>query len=404
MKLRASHVVVLVLLGIGTLVLFVVLRPSSAGQKESGDFLEQARAWQESDVGTKSVAGGVPPVTEDPSVSARLEVETTEFDMGVISNAEPTTKELKVRNTGKRDLKITTIKTTCGCTLGTFNRNSKRPGYDENAVIPPGGEMPMYVTVNPFRVPGFYSHKTLTIYSSDVVNPTLEVQVYAHIDPEFILEPDSLDFGTIEYGSSATKEVRIRQAGTKPLKLEKVETPSPRGRRDLRDTVKKEDEPFAVALQDVPENEWKEPGHREWKVAVTLSPNLPLGVFQNQFYIYSDAKRVSKFYYTMKADVKTFFRVEPALIRVRDKVTAGQEKIATATILSEQPFELEDLSISGKDLSLSTRPGETPNTVFVDVNVAPDAKPGFKTETITMKIKSGDKSVPYSTRALVTVM
>lgn len=188
------------------------------------------------------------------------------------------------------------------------------------------------------------------------------------------------------------------------MKLEKVETSSPRGRRDLRDTVSKKDEPFSVEMVELPAGEWKQPEHREWKVTVTLSPSLPIGTFQNQFYIYTDAKRLGKFGYTMKAEVKTFFRVEPAIIRVRDKVAVGQEKIVTATIISEQPFQLEDLSITGKDLTVTSRAGDQPNTMFVDLGVASDAKPGFKSETIAMKVKSGDKTVPYSTRALVSVM
>lgn len=404
MKLRASHIVVLVLIALGAVVLLVLLGPSSAVQRDSGDFLAEARALQKTGAGSTTVAGDLPPVTADPGSVPVIEVETTEFDVGVISNSEPTTKELLVHNKGKRDLKITSIKTTCGCTVGTFDKSSKRPGVTEDAVIPPGSKLPMFVTINPYRIPGFYSHKTLTIYSSDPVNPTTEVQVYAHIDPEFILEPDSLDFGTIELGTPVTKEVRIRQAGTTPMKLEKVETPSPRGRRDLRGSAPKEDELFSVALAEIPSSEWKQPGHPEWKVTVTLSPNLPIGTFQNQFYIFSDAKRLKKFGYTMKADVTTFFRVEPPIIRVRDKVAVGQDKIATASILGEQPFEVQELSITGKDLTVTTRPGDQPNTVFVDLSVAPDAKPGFKTEMISMIVKSGDKTVPYSTRAFVSIM
>ncbi|MFA6243104.1 MAG: DUF1573 domain-containing protein [Candidatus Hydrogenedentales bacterium] len=406
MRIRGSHIVVVVIAALGGLLLLVLLGPSSAREKDTDDFIEEVRLRQEAATGSTS-AGDMPSVETEPGAGAQLEVETTEFDMGVISNSKTTTKDLMVYNKGKRDLKISTIKTTCGCTVGTFNPKAPRPGFNENVVIPPGGKLPMKVMLDPFRIAGFYSHKTLTIYSSDMANPTKEIEVYSHIEPEYTLEPETLDFGTVEMGAPAVKKVRIRQASATPVKIKDVEITARRKRAEPRDAhreaLEKQD-PFTLELKEVPASEWKAPDRPEWDVTVSLAPSLPLGTLQSQFYILSDVKRVPKFGYTLKADVRTFFRVEPPILRVRDKATPGQEKVATATILSELPFTLEGLSITGKDLSVSTRPGDQPNTMFVDVNVLASAEPSLKTETISMKVKSGEKSVDYSTRVFVSVM
>ncbi len=407
MRIRGSHIVVVVIAALGGLLLLVMLGPSSAREKDHDDFIQEARKLQLSKSGSSEVAGDMPSVETEPGAGAQLALETTEFDMGLISNSKTTTKDLMVYNKGKRDLKISTIKTTCGCTVGTFNPKAPRPGYNEDVVIRPGEKLPMKVMLDPFRVAGFYSHKTLTIYSTDMTNPTQEVEVYSHIEPEYTLEPESLDFGTIEMGTPATQKIRIRQASATPVKIKDVEITARRKRTEPRDVHREaleNQDPFTLELKDVPASEWKAPDRPEWDVTVSLASSLPLGTFQSQFYILSDVKRVPKFGYTLKADVRTFFRVEPPIIRVRDKATPGQEKVATATILSEQPFTLEGLSITGKDLSVSTRPGDQPNTMFVDVNVLATAEPSLKTETISMKVKSGEKSVDYSTRVFVSVM
>jgi hypothetical protein len=96
--------------------------------------------------------------------------------------------------------------------------------------------------------------------------------------------------------------------------------------------------------------------------------------------------------------------VEPTLLRVRDAAKPGQADVITATVIGEKPFEITGLSITGSDLRVQSKPGQDPNVALITVSVGPDAKSGMKTETISMKVKSGDKTVDYSTRVFVSII
>ncbi|HEX71813.1 MAG TPA: DUF1573 domain-containing protein, partial [Candidatus Hydrogenedentes bacterium] len=115
-----------------------------------------------------------------------------------MSNTANTEHRLKVFNHGKAPLRIFDIKTTCAaCTIGFMP--------PERAVIPPGGESHIEVVFIPRGVHGFFSHKTLTIYSNDPKQPALMVNVKASVDPEFALEPEEIDFGTLQKGEIPQK-------------------------------------------------------------------------------------------------------------------------------------------------------------------------------------------------------
>jgi len=59
-----------------------------------------------------------------------VEVDVTRHDFGAIPQGEVATVQIPVRNTGKADLKIESVSTSCGCTTADV----------QPTVIPPGGE------------------------------------------------------------------------------------------------------------------------------------------------------------------------------------------------------------------------------------------------------------------------
>jgi hypothetical protein len=405
MRIRSKHIVVLFLVLMGAVILVAVLRPSSADQKDSSDFIEQARLLRESGKGSPVGEGEAPAVSSDPTNVPKIEAETQEFHMGVIANDQKTTKQMMVFNRGKRDLLISAVKTSCGCTLGTFRSGQPNPAKPEDVVIAAGGRAPLSITVDPFRIPGFHAEKSLTIYSNDSTSPMLEIEVITDVAPEYDLDPPTLDFGSVDMGTPAEAHIRVRQASAKSIHIRGVEpTGRTAGRIAAGPGGTGEPEPFTVELHETPKDQWETPDRSEWDIAVRLAPTLPFGPFRGRFYIESDAKRIPKAVYSIQADVKSFFRVEPGILRVRDAAKPGQADVAIDTVIGEKPFEILDLEISGTDLRVQAKPGQDPNVTLINLSAAPNARPGMKTETISMKVKSGDKTVDYSTRVFVSVI
>ncbi len=158
----------------------------------------------------------LPPVGENFEQTAQIELETgNKYDFGIIPNDKETTKKVKVYNKGKGPLNLRFIQTSCACTQGTIP-----PGQE---VIPPGGEGYILVTVYPSKVAGFYSEKVLTIYSNDPKNSPFELKVIARINPEFLIEPEDINFGELPKGSTKEISVTITQQNMpKPLEIYKI--------------------------------------------------------------------------------------------------------------------------------------------------------------------------------------
>ena len=72
-----------------------------------------------------------PASLENNKVSASnaiIKFETTEHDFGDIMEGEKVSYSFKFNNVGKNDLVITSVSTTCGCTVTDFPKDPVKPG------------------------------------------------------------------------------------------------------------------------------------------------------------------------------------------------------------------------------------------------------------------------------------
>lgn len=149
-----------------------------------------------------------PPPKADPSQavpsskSPRLIIEETSHDFGRISDHEPVRCAFRFRNAGGSPLIITTIQSSCGCTVPTIAKTEYAPGES--------GEFT--VEFNPANREGAQS-KTVMISCNDPVTPAPTVTINAQVSPLVFSEPRSLNFGAIKKGSSATRRIALLGRG-----------------------------------------------------------------------------------------------------------------------------------------------------------------------------------------------
>ncbi|GMV90281.1 MAG: hypothetical protein AMXMBFR82_00590 [Candidatus Hydrogenedentota bacterium] len=407
MRIRSSHVIAGTLVLIGGFFLVAYIRTSGATKLDgdSRDFLEEVSALRESGQGSSSHDGLIAGGGANTPGAAKIEVETTDFNMGVVDNTKPTTATMAVYNRGDAPLKILDIRTTCGCTQGQMTKNVTGENGKAETVIPPNAKMDMTITLDPFRVPGFHSRKVLTLMSSDPVTPSLEVAVEAQVLPEFTMEPESLELGTIQNGESTEARVVLREANATDLEVTEVRP----GRNATRKSGPEDTDvdsgeiQYTLDLKERPQSEWADPERKEWEIVVKFAPDLPVGTFSDSFYILTNTKRVDRFAYRVSANVESFFSVTPTMLSVRNAVDPGSSQIATAVVSSETDFSLDDVEVTGEAFSVAVRDGDKPNTKFLDLGVRPDAGPGLKNESVSFTVRSGDKAVKHTMRAFASV-
>ncbi|HPO14644.1 MAG TPA: DUF1573 domain-containing protein [Candidatus Hydrogenedentes bacterium] len=311
-----------------------------------------------------------------PSINA----EHTEVDMGVIGNNAPTETKLRLFNVGKAPLRLRNIMSTCACTQGIIP-----PGQGS---ILPGGEGFITIKVFPEKIPGFHSHKTITIMSNDPKTPALDVSVSVKIDPEFDLSPSEADFGNVPKGQTPEIVLRLKSLTEAPVEITRVA-------QFTGDSKEKNPELFAFSFEKRPENEWTASGKPEYSIKVTLTPCFSPGPFEQRFVISTNIKRMPGMLCVVKGNIIAPYKVEPGypkpLVLLKDSVKDLPGVVAgTLTIASEQPVEVTDIQFSGTKLSAAFRKSGDPLKNFIDISVKPDAPKGIFQEEMIFIVKSGD--------------
>lgn len=314
-----------------------------------------------------------------------LVVSTTDFDMGLLPNDEPSMREFKFQNEGDAPLQITKLSVSCGCIKGTKIRK-------KSEVLPPGGEGVVEVEFHPETISGWESTKQMHIWSNDPLHKLVTVSVSARVEQEYSIEPRHLMFGDIVKGDTPELTMHLRQMGEEPLEIKEI-TPSVRC------------ESVELSFERLPESEWTQPDRAEYTVTGRLLPQVPVGRFYGQFTIVTTCKRpgVQKLSCSAQANATTFYEVNPSMLTASVGAKPGDLNVGSVTVSASVPIEVLEVSVSGDELSVSSRPGPEENTVLIEVSVLPTAKPGLIQEETTFTVKGPDRVVPHTIRTYVVV-
>lgn len=406
MKIRSSHIVALVLAAIGAVVVLALVRGAAGRPRvttaDTDRFLEGVREQRARGLGSTETAGLYRGTDTDQSLVPVIELPIAELDFGTIPNKGETVKRVPIYNRGRAPLEILDVSTTCGCTQGTV-KGLEGGGLlaGKKAIIPPAGQSDLIVTVYPDKIPGFYSRKSLAIISNDPNNTTLEIDVVAQVDPEYLLDPPTLNFGTVDKGTAAELTMIIRQAGDEPVVITDV-IPG----RQAAEVARRlgTDEPvYTLHWEPRPASEWQTPGRAEWKVTARLSPLIPPGDFRDYFTIFSNVKRIERGEFELFARIAAFYDVLPPNIAVRKSVAPGARGVGSAIVKGRGPIELSDVRVSSPDIEVSVQPGPEENSAELVLSVSPNARLGLRSEQITFQVTSGDRSVTHTMRAMLSI-
>ncbi len=372
MKLQSSHIVFLIIGLVAGYVLSQVLHqireapPESAPSPPAVTLAPEVLTGAEGKAETESLEG--PQADASAPAQPKIWVESTTYDTGVVPNHTKTVKEVPIANKGTAPLKITDVKTTCGCVAAAIT----------DKIVAPDSATTLAITIDPKRIGGFKSKKTLTIFSNDPNNPRLRIDVLTQIEPEFALEPDNIEFGEVQKGAAAEASLILRQLGDEPIEVLDVKPwGSVQG--------------LELSAEEIPPDQWVKPGHREYRIKAKLSPEMSPGFFLGRFKIQTTCKRMPFASSFAKAAIKAFYSITPNSVVLHNHRANVQKASATVAVSADRPFEITNLSATDEAILLSTRPGNKPNTTFIDLKLAPEARPGSWNQKVSFNVQSGEE-------------
>jgi hypothetical protein len=262
-------------------------------------------------------------------------------------------------------------------------------------VIKPGGQGILIVSLHPERVPdGFGSHKQLSIRNNDPKHQVVTLDVISKVDPEFSITPDTVAFGDIAKGQTATKLIRVRQISDEPFEVTSIVAAHP-----------DEEKKFELSFVKVAEGEWAKPGHVEYDVKVALAPTLGVGPFNSGIKIMNTCarKNVAELWVPVSANVTSFYKLSTTkLVIPATGVVPGKLDLGSFTVEADRPIEISDLSISEPLLIVTPKDGDKPNTKVFTIGLSPLASPGVRNGDVTFTITAGGEK--YSETVPVQVV
>ncbi len=293
----------------------------------------------------------------------KIELETEIFEMGVVANDKVTHAEMKVYNRGTAPLRITQVKTSCGCTTGKMR--------DE--VIAPGETGILEIQVDPAKIPAYFAQKTLTLSSNDPANPKIKVQVATHVEPEAEFTPMTFELGEVARGEGAEAVIHARQLQDETMLLENV-------------TVRRVSPYITAELEPVPEEKWRVAGKAEYTIRAKLSPEAPPGRYNNYIQVTTNIKRQPKIGLSFRAVIPSVYTIAPARVMLRNAVY-GQDYKGVLSVSSEKEFEILDFSNSNESVEVSHRLSDRSNAYVFDIVIDESNGSRLQRDKWTLKLR-----------------
>lgn len=155
---------------------------------------------------TLAIAGQSPcwPQTPAAQTSAsstaqpKVEIVNPVYDFGTALEGQKVTHTFTIRNAGRKDLIISGVKTSCGCTVAAPDKNH----------IPPGDQARIAVTFDTQFRKG-HNERMITVMTNDPQNPSAVMTLQGMIRVEVDAEPSQIAFGAVRHGVEETRQVVI---------------------------------------------------------------------------------------------------------------------------------------------------------------------------------------------------
>lgn len=127
--------------------------------------------------------------------ASRMTVDRVDHDFGTIMDNEPKRAIFEFTNTGVDPLIIGEVKSTCGCTVPELTKKIYQPGEK--------GEIT--VLYNPHGKRG-NDARSVTLETNDSTQPSVKLNIKAHVKQLIVFEPTLLQFGQMDKGKGKSME------------------------------------------------------------------------------------------------------------------------------------------------------------------------------------------------------
>lgn len=278
-----------------------------------------------------SNASSLPPSsTSSDTVTPHMVFDDMIYDFGIAGPKEKLNHTFTFTNIGSAPLKITRISTSCGC-LATLLASK---------VIPSGGHGEIKATFDTKDYEG-EQEKTITVYSNDPDNPSIELTIFGRIKRDVTVIPQGIHFGNIKKGETKSNRVQLLQLSSNPLILNRIEV----------------NEHYLNTETSIINEENK----KGFNIDISLKPKIPVGEFSEIITLHTNLNKRPRIDVPVWANILGRIKVQPqalsfGTVHKGDKIsptisvsTTDSSDFQVEKVVSNLPFIHLEQSINKKD-------------------------------------------------------
>ncbi|RMF95517.1 MAG: DUF1573 domain-containing protein [Planctomycetota bacterium] len=266
---------------------------------------------------------------------ARKMFSNFEHDFGVVARGAKAEYRFVFKNLYVEDVHVLNARSSCGCTIVSVENPTVKT-YEEGAIV---------ARVNSTAFLGARG-ATITVTFDKPYYAEVQLHVRSYIRSDVVFSPESVQFGTVEQGEEADREVTVTYAGRSDWKIVDVKTPA---------NMTAEVEEVSRSYNQV-----------VYKLKVHLDKSAPAGYLNDHIVLVTNDYRYEEVPVTVEGMVQSPITVSPGNLFL-GVVKPGQTVTKTLVIRGKEPFRILSISCEGAgfEFDLSKEKDAEPKTVHV---------------------------------------
>jgi hypothetical protein len=291
---------------------------------------------------TQETSPAPAPATNAP----RLVFKESVYDFGKVEQGEQVNHLFHFTNQGERDLRIESVKTTCGCTAAVISAD----------VIAPGKEGTISATFDTTRYFGEKA-KSISVYSNDPLQPVTTLTLQGEIVVEIVADPPQVYLGRVRRGAATTQTVELLYEANKPIQITNVELTSP--------------------IVGVQAEDLEKDGKKGKKLLVTLKKNAPLGRVNDEIKVTTTSQKKPSLTIPVFGHIEGDLLVQPPQISF-GVVRKGDSKTHEISIKSRatKPVHVQRVQSSAPSVVAEVAPVKDGEEYRLTLRVNEQSEPG----------------------------
>lgn len=294
-------------------------------------------------------------------------------DFGTVARGAKAEFEFPLKNIYVEDVHIASVRASCGCTTPWIKDDRRTlKTYQAGAIV---------AHLNSGTFLGNRG-ATLTVTIDKPFYAEVQLQVAALVRSDVVLEPGSVQFGSVDQGAAADRQVAVRLPGRPDLRILSVKSSSP-----------------YLSARAVPDG--RDPSQPSYQLAVHLDKSAPAGYLRDQLTLVTSDYQANQISVPVEGRVTPGVTVSPAWLLL-GVVQPGQKVTKQVVVQGKEPFTIKQMLPDTPAIQFDLSAEKEPKRVHVvPVTFIAGTEPSKVTQAIRVETDRPGVTADFVAQAVV---